>query len=166
MSLQDTPRLIALLTDAGVPFVVIGGVAAIVHGAQTFTRDLDVLIRFDPETLGRLLPALAPFAPRFALDPAHRPIPTSVAELLSYKNLHVVTDLGRLDFLGSTPVGGFDTIVARAASLEIAGQPILVASLDDLIDIKAALGRPKDLLVAHELRAVRDLLQRSTDPGS
>ena len=48
--------------------------------------------------------------------------------------------------------------------MDIAGQPILVASLDDLIDIKAALGRPKDLLVAHELRALRDLLQRPAHP--
>jgi hypothetical protein len=54
---QDTPALLALLTNAGVPFVVIGGVAAVAHGASTFTRDLDVLIRFAAETVRRLLAA-------------------------------------------------------------------------------------------------------------
>jgi hypothetical protein len=52
--------LLRLLVEAGVRFVVIGGVAAIAHGASTFTRDLDVLISFDAETLSRLRGALQP----------------------------------------------------------------------------------------------------------
>ena len=167
MSQQDTPRLLALLDDAGVAFVLIGGVAAIAHGAATFTRDLDILIRFDAPTLTRLLAVLAPLAPRFALDPAHRPIPSSVAELETYKNLYVSTALGRLDLLGSTPAGAFDALAARAITMDLDGHRLRVASLDDLIDIKAALGRPKDRIVEQELRAIRALLAHPPhDPTS
>jgi len=64
-----------VLAEAGVEHLVIGGVAAVAHGSATFTRDLDVLIPFEPENLARLLLALKPHAPRFALDPQRRPLP-------------------------------------------------------------------------------------------
>jgi hypothetical protein len=156
---QDTPRLLALLVEAGVRFVVIGGVAAIAHGASTFTRDLDVLIAFDAETIPRLLTALADHDPRNALDPARRPIPRDPASFEGYRNLYVSTDLGRLDLLGETPSGGLDELIGRAVPMRLAGVTVPVIALDDLIAIKRALGRPKDLLVAAELEAIRERLE-------
>lgn len=156
---QDTPRLLALLVDAGVRFVVIGGVAAIAHGASTFTRDLDVLVAFDTETLGRVLGALRDHDPRAAIDPAHRPLPTDPGALQGFRNLYVTTRLGRLDLLGETPIGGYAQLAARAVMMTLAGQSVQVIALDDLIAIKRALGRPKDLLVATELEAVRERME-------
>lgn len=153
--------MLRLLVDAGVPFVVIGGVAAIAHGASTFTRDLDVLIRFDTDTLGRLLGALWGHNPRSALDPAHRPIPADLAALEHFRNLSVMTDLGRLDLLGETPVGDFATLAEHAVPMTLAGVSVQVIALDDLIAIKRALGRPKDVLVAVELEAIRERLGES-----
>jgi len=69
------------------------------------------------------------------------------------------TDLGPLDVLGS--VSGFDDIAEirrNAVSFELFGRSVLVMSRDDLIRSKEALGRPKDLLVAQELRAVSEKL--------
>ncbi len=161
MTIQDTPRLLALLVEAGVPFVVIGGVAAIAHGASTFTRDLDVLIRFDRDTMTRLLPALRNHDPRAALDPARRPIPSEAEDFADYRNLYVSTSLGRLDLLGETPIGTFGDIEQRAVWMKLASVHAKVIALDDLIAIKRALGRPKDLMVATELEAVRERISRN-----
>ena len=159
MITQDTPRLLTLLVDAGVRFVVIGGVAAIAHGASTFTRDLDVLVPFDAETLARLLGALRDHDPRAALDPQHRPIPSEVSALEGFRNLYVTTALGRLDLLGETPIGDYARLSERAETMTLAGVCVQVIALDDLIAIKRALGRPKDLLVSTELEAIRERLR-------
>ncbi len=159
MSTQDTPRLLTLLVDAGVRFLVIGGVAAIAHGASTFTRDLDVLVAFDPDTISRLLGALKAYDPRSALDPARRPIPKDLAAFEGFRNLYVTTGLGRLDLIGETPIGDYTCLVERAVPMTLAGASVMVISLDDLIAIKRAVGRPKDILVATELEAIRELLQ-------
>lgn len=165
MSTQDTPRLLALLVEAGVRFVVIGGVAAIAHGASTFTRDLDVLIAFDRDTLTRLLAVLGDHDPRAALDPARRPIPRDPAAFDGFRNLYLSTDIGRLDLLGETPVGGFAELLGRAVPMKLAGVTVSVIALDDLIASKRALGRPKDLLVATELEAIREHLERGDRGG-
>ncbi len=57
---QSTDQLLCLLLDAGVEFIVVGGVAAISHGAATMTRDLDVVARMSESNLSRLMEALAP----------------------------------------------------------------------------------------------------------
>lgn len=159
MSTQDTPRLLTELVQAGVRFVVIGGVAAIAHGASTFTRDLDVLVAFDADTITRLLGALREHDPRSALDPARRAIPNEVAAFEGFRNLYVTTTLGRLDLLGETPIGDYARLAERAVPMTLAGVSVQVMSLDDLIATKRALGRPKDLLVATELEAIRERLR-------
>ncbi len=163
---QDTPALLALLTNAGVPFVVIGGVAAVAHGASTFTRDLDVLIRFAAETVRRLLAALRPHDPRGALDPARRPLPPEPEAFAGFRNLYVTTALGRLDLRGRTPVGDFEEVAARAVPMTLAGVATRVIALADLIAIKRHLKRPKDLLVAAELEALAERVDGpSQGPG-
>ncbi len=155
--------MLTLLVDAGVRFVVIGGVAAIAHGGSTFTRDLDVLIAFDEGTVARLLSALKDHDPRAALDPTRRPIPSDPKALVGFRNLYVSTSLGRLDLLGETPVGDYAQLAERSVSMVLAGVPVQVIALDDLIGIKRALGRPKDLLVATELEAIRERVGAESD---
>lgn len=160
MSSQDTPALLRRLHEAGVDAVIIGGVAAIVHGSSLFTRDLDVVVRFDDDELARILDALRGLEPRFALDPNHRPLPDAVNALAGIRNLYVDTALGRIDFIGETPVGTWAELSDRALRLDLAGFEVKVSSLDDLIAMKEALGRPKDLIALVELRAVRERLAR------
>lgn len=59
----EAERLLRLLLDAGLPFTLVGGLAAISHGASTFTRDVDVAMPLDDVTLPRLVRALAPVHP-------------------------------------------------------------------------------------------------------
>ena len=155
--MQRTPELLRVLLDAGVEFVIIGGVAAIAHGSATFTQDCDITAPFDEGNLARLLAALAPYHPRYALAVPKRPVTESPAELSRNRNLYLLTDLGRLDLLSEVPpLGGYARVAERATTLEFQGRSCRVIGLDDLITVKNHLGRDKDRLVERELKAIRD----------
>jgi hypothetical protein len=91
--------LLRALDGAGLDFIVVGGVAATLHGVAEPTRDLDVCIRLGEESWRRVATVLAPLNPRYALTVDCRPTPLD--ELSSFKNLSAVTSLGRGDFLGA-----------------------------------------------------------------
>ncbi len=154
--MQRTPELVRVLLDAGVEFVVIGGVAAIVYGSATFTQDFDITASFSEDNLARLFTALAPHHPRYALAVPKRPVTESPAELSANRNLYLLTDLGRLDILSEVPpVGPYAEVAARAATMDLFGHPCRIIGLDDLIAVKRHLGRDKDRLVERELLALR-----------
>jgi len=85
-----------------------------------------------------------------------------LATLEGFWNLDVTTALGRLNLLGETPIGDYARLAECAVTMTLAGVSVQVIALDDLIAIKRALGRPKDLLVSTELEAIRERL-RSRD---
>jgi hypothetical protein len=70
------------------------------------------------------------------------------------------TDLGPLDLLG-TPAGsnGYDELARNAIEIDLDGLKVLVTSLDDLMRMKEAAGRPKDLVALENLAALRDELE-------
>ncbi len=155
--MQRTPELLRLLLDAGVEFVLIGGVAAIAHGSATFTHDCDITAPFTEENLARLLSALAPHNPRYALAIPKRPVMESPATLAKNRNIYLQTDLGRLDVLSEVPpIGAYVEVAKKAIPLEIYERQCHIISLDDLIAVKHYLGRDKDRLVERELLALRD----------
>jgi hypothetical protein len=155
--MQRTPELLCLLLDAGVEFVLIGGVAAIAHGSATFTQDCDVTAPFTEENLARLLAVLVPHHPRYALAVPKRPVTESPAALSKNRNLYLLTDLGRLDILSEVPpIGTYAEVAAKAVTLALYERSCRVISLDDLIAVKRHVGRDKDRLVERELLALRD----------
>ena len=152
--------LVRALEEARVEFVVIGGIAALAYGSATVTNDFDVTAPFTAENFERLLGALAPYRPRYALTPDKRPVHHSPEELSHFNNVYLLTDIGRIDVLKHVePLGAFDQLARRAETLVLYGRPIKVLALDDLIAVKAHLGRPKDKLVEAELRAIRAKLR-------
>lgn len=73
------------------------------------------------------------------------------------KNIYLQTDLGPLDILGSiSGLGDFAEVRRNAVPFDLFGRQVLVISIDDLIKAKEALARPKDILVAQELRAIAE----------
>jgi hypothetical protein len=152
---QQTERLLELLHDSGLPFVVVGGVAAVAHGSTIATRDLDVVLDLHPEHRRRLLELLAPYHPRHAARPELGTITPPGDELSGFRLLLLETDLGRLDVLSDLePIGGPERLETVELEL-LPGAPFRVLSIDQLITVKAHLGRPKDRLVEGELRAIR-----------
>lgn len=153
MSIQFVEALRAL-NDARIEFIVVGGVSAVLHGCAEPTRDLDVCIRPTKEGWAAVHAFLEGKHPRLALTPDRRPFTATVAELSEYKNLYVLTDLGRIDFLGEVPpLGAFDAL--NTVSVDLGAFTVRVLALDDLLRVKEHVRRPKDLEVAAELRAIR-----------
>lgn len=159
--MQESDELLRRLSDAGVAFVVVGGVAAIAHGAQRMTQDLDIVAPFNSDNMQRLLAAVRDVHPRNATRPDLGEIMATPEELAQYRNLYLVTDIGRLDVLGELPpVGHYPQAAANALQVDLFGHRYAILGLDDLIRIKRSIGRPKDQEVAAELEAIRERLAR------
>jgi hypothetical protein len=149
-------QLLKSLTDRDVRFVVIGGVAARVHGSPTATLDLDICYERSTPNLAALASLLVEVhASLRGVDPA-LPFHIDARALLMGDHFTFSTDQGPLDCL-ATPAGttGFQEIEADAIVLSIAGTAVRFASLDHLINMKRAAGRPKDLIEIEILEALR-----------
>lgn len=157
MRVQRSDELLGLLHGAGFEFVIVGGVAAIAHGATRSTKDLDVVAPFTPDNLRRLLDALRPHRVMHLTRPDLGVISQTAEELSAYRLLLLVSDLGRLDVLRDVPpIGGHADLQFVEMEL-VEGLRFRVISLDQLIEIKSSLDRPQDKDVERDLRAIRDL---------
>jgi len=120
-----------------VRYVVIGGVAVILHGVPRATFDLDILIDPTPENVGLLLEALADAG----LGTAHL---TSADEILN-NTITIFHDRVRLDVQTETPGVTFQDAWPRRQVMTYQGQTFTVMCKDDLIASKLAAGRDVDL---------------------
>lgn len=143
------------LCDGGVDFVVIGGVAANVHGSAVVTFDLDVCYSRTARNLSRLVAALGRFHPRPRGFPADLPFICDEATLRNATGLTLQTDLGELDLLAEVAgLGSFDEVKAHSIEVEAFGRKVLVLDLPALIRAKRATGRRKDILALPELEGL------------
>jgi predicted nucleotidyltransferase len=148
-------QLLRILHAAGVKFVLIGGLAAIAHGAETVTGDVDICYARDRDNLERLSQALAPFHPRLRGVPRDLPFRLDLPTLRTGLNFTLTTDLADLDLLGEVlGLGEYDAVSAASEELQLYGLPCSVISLEALIRAKRAAGRPKDLRALQELEAL------------
>jgi hypothetical protein len=141
----------------GVRYVMIGGLGARLRGSPSVTNDLDLCFARDPENLRRLAAALGELHATLRGVDDEVPFVADAATLAAGDHFTFWTDAGALDVLG-TPAGtdGYDQLARRATVLDIEGLEVPVASLDDLIAMKRAAGRPKDLVEVEILSALRD----------
>ena len=162
--MQETAKLLELLAEGDVEFVVVGGYAAVLHGSSYITQVLDICVvcsRDNVERLRRLLKDLDPRHRMTAQKLSFLETPPPGAEL---KNIHLRTRLGVLDVLSEVlGVGDFERLKARAREVSLAGKTVRVISIHDLIAAKEALARDKDLLVAKELRVIALRQQEGQD---
>jgi hypothetical protein len=152
----DPAAILLALERRGVRFVVIGGAAAVLHGAPYETVDLDVTPARDAVNLARLVEALADLDAELLAE-APPGLSVDAVLLATLDNARFVTRGGPLD-LAFTPDGtaGFDDLATRSVPMTIAGRPMLVAALADVIRSKEAAGREKDLAALPLLRRLLD----------
>jgi hypothetical protein len=146
--------------EHGVRFVVIGGFAAALRGSPMITGDIDICYERDPGNLERLTAALAGLGARLRGAPADVPFHLARSTLEAGDHFTFATDAGPLDCLG-TPAGtdGFTDLDASATDVDLEGVVVRVASLDDLIRMKRAAGRPQDRIAVEWLSALSDELE-------
>lgn len=159
---QFDPRaILTQLTAHGVDFVVIGGIAAVLHGSARVTRDLDICFAQDAANLvvlGKVLVELHATLRGVADDV---PFVPDGATLRRIENLTLSTTAGSLDLL-ARPDGAppYDRLRRNAERYDLGAFAVLVASIDDLIAMKRAAGRDKDIADVGELQAIARLRAR------
>ncbi len=125
------------LQNHDVRYVVIGGIATILHGVPRTTFDLDILIKATPDNVKKLLDAL--------LDAGLGTAALTDVEDVLQNEITIFKDRVRIDVQTFTPGIVFDEAWERKKLISYRGQPFFVVSKDDLIKSKRAAGRPVDL---------------------
>jgi hypothetical protein len=152
-------EIFACLDRHRVRYVVVGGLAAVLHGSPLPTVDVDICPSREPANLERLAAALAELDARIRTPdaPAGVRFPHDAAFLANVDLLNLVTRRGDLD-LAFQPAGtgGFPDLVRRAEEMEIQGVGVPVAALEDVIRSKEAANRAKD---QRSLPVLRQLLE-------
>ncbi len=152
----DQESLIDALVAGGVEFIVVGGIAAVLHGAPISTRDLDIVHARDAENVERLLTVLDQLGARVR-DLAGRDLQPSKSALLGTGQVLLTPRLGPLDCLGALHDGrDFDALVRHTTELSDDSLTVRVLDLRTLIAVKTEAGRPRDLLVVPLLAALLD----------
>lgn len=150
-------KIIQLLTDGDVSFVILGGVAATVHGSSYATYDLDICYSRSSENLGRLASCLARIRPQLRGAPQGLPFLWDAETLRRGLNFTLSTDFGDLDLLGEVGgVGPYQAVWEASETAVLYGISCRVLTLDALIRSKRFAGRSKDLPVLTELEAIRE----------
>jgi hypothetical protein len=157
----DTRGLIEALAAGGVEYIIIGGVAGQLLGSPIVTYDLDICYATDRRNLERLARVLTGLHARLRGAPPDLPFRLDAQSLRNGDSFTFTTSKGDLDILGTpSGTGGYVDLERSATQIEADGLRLKVASIDDLIRMKRAAGRTKDLLELEHLGALRDVLDR------
>jgi len=157
----DFIALFGVLAAARIRFVIVGGLALVLHGLDRLTADVDIVIDLSSEstldavhalTSARYRP-LAPVNPEALADPVLRREwqETRHMKVFSFwdsTNLRPTVDI-MLD-----PAVPFSELWTAASVVDIGGHEVHIASIRHLIQLKEAAGRPQDRADIDRLRAM------------
>lgn len=157
----DPIPALKVLVRHRVRFIIIGGFAGNVLGSPMATFDLDICYARDYDNLEQLAAALQELKAKLRGAPEDVPFILDAKTLEMGDHFTFTTTVGSVDVLG-TPAGtrGYDDLDRVAEAKELNGLTVKVASIDDLIRMKRAAGRPKDLIQAEVLGALREEIER------
>ena len=144
-----------VLCAAEVKFIIIGGWAAVLLGSARSTLDVDVVYARDRENVRRLATALKPYAPYLRGAPPGLPFAFDEKTIRNGLNFTLTTSLGDLDLLGEVAGGGtYEQLLSFTTEIAAFGHTCRCVTLERLIQLKRAAGRPKDLEAIAELQAI------------
>jgi predicted nucleotidyltransferase len=153
--MTEFEKIARVLAGGGVKFIVIEGWAAIFHGLAHSTYDVDVVYSRDRENIRRLVEALKPLHPYLRGAPPGLPFVFDEKTVRNGQNFTLDTDLGKLDVLGEVPGGRtYAELLPHSQEMEANGIKYQCATLERLIQMKRAAGRPKDLEIIAALVAL------------
>ena len=160
-------RVFGALNESGVRYLVVGGVAAVLHGHLRTTGDLDLYVDLAPDNVLRAVAALGRlgFRPRAPVPAAWLADPERRVEWAREKGLTVFSFWSdavpglEVDLFVQEPMD-FGPAYARAVRVDLDTTWTTVAAIEDLIRMKQASARPIDLADVEALRAIADRLRR------
>ncbi|HEV8187032.1 MAG TPA: hypothetical protein VGP83_04740 [Pyrinomonadaceae bacterium] len=149
-----------LLAEYKVDCVIVGGIAAVLHGSMLLTNDVDVCYARDSSNLKRLSEALQSVNARLRNAPEGLPFILDGETLKRGLNFTFSTDIGDLDLLGEVRgIGVYKDVLDGSLTFELFGYQFAVIDIGKLIVAKRAAGRPKDLVALPELEAIQEAQQ-------
>ncbi len=151
------------LNDRGGRYIVVGGLAVVLHGHLRATGDIDLVVDFAAGEVARTLAALEgagfqPYVPVPAsdfADPVKRGSWVRDNGMLVF-SLRPTSGVPMVDLFLEHPIP-FEQLWDRSLLVTVRGVPVRVASIDDLIALKRQAGRPEDLTDAEALTAIKQL---------
>lgn len=153
--MNDLGKLLERLSDGRVDFILVGGVAATVHGSSRLTEDIDVVYQRSPENIQRLARALADVTPYLRGAPRGLPFQWDAITIERGLNFTLTTTLGAIDLFGEIVGGGrYEALLPHSIEVDVFGTRCKCLGLRQLIDVKRATGRPKDFEAIAELEAI------------
>lgn len=167
MSFQLKP-ILAALAEANIDYVVVGGLAVILHGHLRATRDLDLVIGLDRANCERAIAALAATGLRPRLPVRFEDLADSEirADWFLRRNMIVLqlwdpsNELRSVDVFVREPIA-IAELMADAVIKHVDGVPIVVASIRHLVRMKEAAARPQDL---DDIAALREIARETGQP--
>lgn len=162
--MTDFEGLLRALDDAGVAFIIVGGVAATAHGSARLTQDLDVVYLRDPANIDSLVEALGDKEPYLRDAPAGLPFTWDRSTIERGFNFTLTTSLGEIDLLGEIAGGGrYRDLLPHTIEITVFGITCRCLDLPTLIRVKRAAGRPRDLEAIAELEALLEERDQNRD---
>jgi hypothetical protein len=157
----DPLKAMATLLEHKVRFVVIGGLAGRLWGSPTLTNDLDICYARDTENLKNLSRALKKLGARLRGVTDDVPFLLDARTLAAGDHFTFVTSAGNLDCLGHPAgINDFGSLERNSEEMDLGSIRVKVGALEDLMRMKKAAGRPKDLVELEILGALRDEIER------
>lgn len=141
-------QVCAALNECGSRYLVIGGIACVLHGYVRATTDIDILIERTEENARQILAALGSVGYGFARE--WRP------EEILERPITIIGDDPRVDIFTVAWSVNYEDAAPRSSVVEIEGVPIPLIGLDDLIETKRT-GRPLDAADIEALEEIRRL---------
>jgi hypothetical protein len=151
------------LSASEIQFILVGGLAAVLHGAPIHTYDVDIVYSRDDANLERILRFLEETEAIFRIQPDRRLRPGK-SHLSGRGHLNLMTSYGPLDLLATIGAGlGYPDLLPHSEKMDISeGLRIQVLDLETVISIKEKLASEKDLAVLPILR--QTLIQKQKNP--
>ena len=150
---MDFRRAVQVLCDGGVEFVIVGVVAASLHGSVRISIDLDICYRRSTVNVKRLADVLKPLRPRPIGFPENLPFTWDEKTLRNATVLTLQTELGEIDLLAEVAgIGSFEEVQA----VEAFERKVQTIDLRALIQAKRTAGREKDLSALPELEGLAE----------
>jgi hypothetical protein len=165
----DPTLAMRVLNEHGVEYVLVGGLAGELLGAPLGTNDIDICYRRTPENMGRLAAALRELNAKLRVAGVDEDLPFVLdgRTLAAGDSFTFVTDAGDVDVRGTpSGTGGFRDLAVGARPYDLGeGLVVRIVDLDDLIRMKEAAARPKDLSHLHVLTELKRARTASDKAG-